>query len=101
LRSAPRMPGERSFVLVLVEMTLLVLFGPLVTGTIQKIKARLQCRQGAGILQPYRDLAKLFRKGTVQSDTASGFFPLVPVFVLAATVTAAPLVPVVRAGALA
>ena len=92
------MTGVRPLGLVLLEMILLVLLGPLVTGSIQKIKARLQCRRGAGVLQPYRDLAKLFRKGTVQSDTASGFFRLIPVFVLAATVTAAALVPVVRAG---
>jgi formate hydrogenlyase subunit 4 len=92
------MTGERPLGLVLLEVILLVLLGPLVTGTIQKIKARLQCRQGAGVLQPYHDLAKLFRKGTVQSDTASGLFRLIPVFVLAATVTAATLVPVVRAG---
>ena len=63
------MTGERSLGLLLLEMTLLVLLGPLVTGIIQKIKARLQCRQGAGVLQPYRDLTKLFRKGTVQADT--------------------------------
>jgi len=92
------MSGERSFALVLLEMTLLVLFGPLVTGTIQKLKARLQSRQGAGFLQPYRDLAKLFRKSTVQADTASGLFRAIPVLVLAATVAAGALVPVVRAG---
>lgn len=63
---------ERSLALVLFEMAFLVLAGPLVTGIIQKIKARLQCRQGAGVLQPYRDLTKLLRKGTVQADTASG-----------------------------
>jgi formate hydrogenlyase subunit 4 len=92
------MTGERPLGLVLLEMALLLSLGPLVTGTIQKLKARLQCRQGAGVLQPYRDLAKLFRKGTVQADTASGFFRSIPVLVLAATVTASALVPVVRAG---
>jgi formate hydrogenlyase subunit 4 len=92
------MIGPRPFALVLIEMALLVLAGPLVTGIIQKIKARLQCRQGAGVLQPYRDLAKLVRKGTVQADTASGFFRSIPVLVLAATVTAGALVPVVRLG---
>jgi formate hydrogenlyase subunit 4 len=91
------MTGERPPGLVLLEMTLLVLLGPLVTGIIQKLKARLQCRQGAGVLQPYRDLFKLFRKGTVQADTASGLFRSIPVLVLAATVAAAALVPVVRA----
>ena len=92
------MTGERPLGLVLLEMTLLVLLGPLVTGTIQKLKARLQCRQGAGVLQPYRDLAKLLRKGTVQADTASGFFRSIPVLVLAATITAEALVPAVWAG---
>ncbi len=83
---------------MLLEMGLLVLAGPLVTGFIQKLKARLQCRAGAGLLQPYRDLAKLFRKATVQADTASGLFAAIPVLVLAATAAAAALVPVFRAG---
>ncbi len=80
------MIGERPLGLVLVEMVLLVLLGPLVTGAIH------------GVLQPYRDLIKLLRKGTVQADTASGFFRSIPVLVLAATVAAGALVPVVRAG---
>lgn len=92
------MSGERSLELVLVEMILLVLLGPLVTGIIQKLKARLQCRAGAGVVQPYRDLAKLLRKGTVQADTTSGFFRAIPVLVLAATVAAGALVPVLKAG---
>ncbi len=92
------MSAERSLELVLFEMMLLVLLGPLVTGIIQKMKARLQCRAGASIVQPYRDLAKLFRKGTVQADTASAFFRAIPVLVLAATVAAGALVPVLKAG---
>jgi formate hydrogenlyase subunit 4 len=92
------MTGERALGLLPLEIVLLVLLGPLITGVIQKIKARLQCRQGAGVLQPYRDLLKLFRKGTVQADTTSGLFRAIPVLVLAATVAAGALVPVVRAG---
>jgi formate hydrogenlyase subunit 4 len=76
------------------QVALLLLAAPLVTGVVQKGKARLQCRRGASVWQPYRDLAKLLRKGTVQSDTASPFFRAVPVLVLAATVAAAALVPV-------
>ncbi len=92
------MTGDRPLWLVILEMILLVLAGPLVTGTIQKMKARLQCRQGADVLQPYRDLTKLLRKGTVQADTASGFFRSIPVLVLAATAAAGALVPVLRVG---
>ncbi len=55
--------------------------------------------RGASLWQPYRDLVKLLRKGTVQSDTASPFFRAVPVLVLAATVTAAAMVPVLWAPA--
>lgn len=87
-----------AFGATLLDMALLVLLGPLVTGLIQKVKARLQRRQGASVLQPYRDLAKLFRKGSVQSDTASGFFRTIPVLVLAATVAAGAFVPVLRRG---
>ncbi|HEX7501030.1 MAG TPA: NADH-quinone oxidoreductase subunit H [Polyangia bacterium] len=84
---------------MIIQAVLLVLLGPLVTGFIQKLKARLQCRRGASIWQPYRDLLKLLRKGTVQSDTASPFFRVIPVLVLAATVTAATMVPVLWAPA--
>ena len=78
----------------LVQAGLLVLVGPLVTGFVQKLKARLQCRQGADLWQPYRDLWKLLHKQTVQSDTASPLFRAVPVLVLAATVTSATMLPV-------
>jgi formate hydrogenlyase subunit 4 len=79
------------------QTALVVALAPLVTGLVQKAKARLQCRRGASPLQPYRDLAKLLRKGSVRADTASPFFGAVPVLVLAATVTAATMVPVVWA----
>jgi formate hydrogenlyase subunit 4 len=81
------------------QAALIVLAAPLVTGLVQKLKARLQCRQGASVWQPYRDLSKLLRKGTVQSDTASPFFRAVPVLVLAATVTTTAMLPVLWAPA--
>ena len=92
------MSGDRTLLLVLFEMILLVLLGPLVTGIIQKLKARLQSRQGAGVIQPYYDLIKLLNKGTVQADTASGLYRSIPVLVLVATVAAGALIPVVWVG---
>ena len=67
---------------------LLLALGPLVTGYVQKLKAALQCRRGASVLQPYRDLRKLLSKGSVRSDTASGLFRTVPVLVLSASAAA-------------
>ncbi|HVO11499.1 MAG TPA: NADH-quinone oxidoreductase subunit H [Vicinamibacteria bacterium] len=89
------MPGAEAVLPALAQAALLVLLGPLVSGVIQKLKARLQCRAGASVAQPYRDLAKLLRKGTVQSDTASAFYRAIPPLVLAAVVCAAAMVPVV------
>ncbi|HET8539156.1 MAG TPA: NADH-quinone oxidoreductase subunit H [Anaeromyxobacter sp.] len=81
------------------QAALLVAAAPLVTGLVQKLKARLQCRRGASVWQPYRDLAKLLRKGTVEADTASPFFRAVPVLVLAATVATTAMLPVLWAPA--
>ena len=91
------MEGISRAVMVLVQAGILVALGPLVTGFVQKLKARLQCRRGASVWQPYRDLAKLLRKGTVQSDSATPFFRAVPVLVLAATVTTTAMLPVLWA----
>ncbi|MFZ2653535.1 MAG: NADH-quinone oxidoreductase subunit H [Victivallales bacterium] len=85
------------WIIALGQMALLIALGPLVTGVIQKIKARFQCRCGAGIFQPYRDLFKLFSKSTVQADNSSAFFRVVPALVLGATCAAAMLVPVLFA----
>src|SRR5262249_26953033 len=79
----------------LVQMGFIALVAPLVTGFIQKLKAYLQCRAGADVWQPYRDLFKLLRKGSVVADRSTVLFRAVPVLVLAATLTSATLVPVV------
>ena len=39
-----------------VQMTLVLLLAPLLTGLVRKVKARLQRRQGPSVIQPYRDL---------------------------------------------
>ena len=52
----------------LLQLALLLLVSPLVTGCIRTLKARLQTRRGPGVLQPYQDLYKLLRKGMVIPD---------------------------------
>lgn len=89
------MAGAIPLGMAVAQAGLVLVCAPLVTGLIQKLKARLQCRAGASVVQPYRDLLKLLRKGTVQSDTSSPFFRVVPVLVLAATLTAACMLPIV------
>ena len=65
----------------LLQLALLLLVSPLVTGCIRTLKARLQTRRGPGVLQPYRDLYKLLRKGMVIPESASWLFSAVPYMV--------------------
>lgn len=62
--------------------------GPVLLGLMRKVRARLEGRVGAPILQPLRDVRKLMRKERVRPEYASGLFSLAPV-VLVATVAVA------------
>src|SRR3990167_7126339 len=75
------------------QTLLLVLFAPLVSGIIKKIKNNLRMRIGAGVLQPYYNLAKLFAKEEVVSYNASWIFRVTPFIVLASSISALLLVP--------
>lgn len=68
---------------------------PLGLGIIRKVKARMQNRKGAGLFQPYRDLAKLFRKDEVISEDASWIFLVAPYVVFGTTLALAAGVPLI------
>jgi formate hydrogenlyase subunit 4 len=82
---------------VAVQLALLLLLSPLVTGFIRTLKARLQMRRGPGLLQPYRELHKLMRKGMVVPDAASWLFAATPYVVFLATLLAGLMVPMIAA----
>ena len=84
-------------VLAVVECLFLAIAAPAVVGYVRWLKARLQGRRGADIVQPYRELRKTFAKGMVVADTASWLFHAAPCVVVASTVAAAALVPVISA----
>jgi formate hydrogenlyase subunit 4 len=84
---------------LLVQLAVLLAVAPLISGVIKALKARLQTRRGPGILQPYYDLHKLLRKGTVLPDTASWLFSATPYVVFLTTVTAGLIVPMLSAEA--
>ena len=84
----------------LMQMTLVILIAPLLTGLVRAVKARLTRRRGPPLLQPYRDLARLVRKEAVVADSASWLFRTTPYVVLAATWVAAALIPTFATGLL-
>jgi formate hydrogenlyase subunit 4 len=90
----PDQPIAQAVALILAQAVVLLCVSPAIVGLINKVKARLQCRRGAGILQPYADLQKLFRKQPVLSTTTTWIFTATPYIVFASTVTAGLLIPV-------
>jgi formate hydrogenlyase subunit 4 len=84
---------------LLVQLVLMLAIAPLVSGFIKTAKARFQTRTGPGVLQPYRDLYKLMRKGMVTPDSASWLFHAAPYVVFLSTLTAGLMVPMIAADA--
>ena len=60
------------------QMLLVLLLAPLLTGFVRKVKARLLLRRGPPLIQPYRDLARLMRKEVVLAENASWLFRVTP-----------------------
>jgi len=71
-----------------------LLLSPLVTGMIARAEALVQMRRGPRLLQPYYDIAKLFRKETVLPEEAGLVFRSAPYVSFAAYATVPLLIPV-------
>ncbi len=71
-----------------------VVLAPLLPGTIQTLKARLQGRRGAPPLQPYRTLRRLWGKSAVEPLGAGIVYRLAPAVAAACLLIALALVPV-------
>jgi formate hydrogenlyase subunit 4 len=89
----------RPLVGALLQAVGLLAVAPLLRSGIKKMKATMQTRKGPPLLQGYYDLAKLLRKETVRSETASWVYVLGPRVYFAAAVAATTLVPVLVAAA--
>ena len=88
------------FLLELLQLALLLLAAPLLTGLVRKVKARLNGRVGPGLLQPYRDLWRLLRKDVVLAPNASWLFRTSPYLIFTAVWLAAAIVPTFATGLL-
>jgi len=82
-----------SWLLATLQALLYVALAPALVGWVRLAKARLQNRRGASIVQPYRDLFKLFAKESRMAHTASYVFRVAPYVVFVSTWLAASAVP--------
>ncbi len=76
-----------------VHVALLLAVPPLLPGVINRTKALFAGRNGPPLLQAYRDVWKLLRKGAVYSRTTSWIFRAGPIVSLAAVLSAGLVLP--------
>jgi formate hydrogenlyase subunit 4 len=84
----------RDILLQIAQVLTVLVFSPLLSGTIVKLEERVQRSQGPSIFQPYRDLWKLFHKQLVVPETASFIYWVTPIVAFAAMLTVPILIPV-------
>jgi formate hydrogenlyase subunit 4 len=58
-------------VLAVAQVVAMVALSPLLVGMMRQVRARLEGRVGAGVLQPWRDLRKLLAKEPLQAERTS------------------------------
>lgn len=79
--------------LTVLHLAIALTFPPLLLGLIGKVKAFFGGRVGPPVLQPYRDLLRLMRKGSVFSPTTTWVFRAGPVIGLGTVLVAMLLMP--------
>lgn len=77
----------------LLQLCLALLLAPLIPGLLTALIARLQGRRGPGILQPYRDLRRLWGRSRITPEPSSAIYELAPVVSAACAVVALALLP--------
>lgn len=86
------------WLMALIQALVFVMAAPLLSGWVKWVKCHLQNRAAPGLLQPYRNLLKLMRKGVVVAEQASPVFRTVPYIVFAATALVAAVIPLAVLG---
>ena len=84
----------RDILLQIGQVVTVLALAPLIQGIIVQFEERVQRAQGPGILQPYRDLRKLFHKQIVIPQTASWLFWAAPVVAFTCMLVVPILIPV-------
>ncbi|MHB8330299.1 MAG: respiratory chain complex I subunit 1 family protein [Acidimicrobiales bacterium] len=78
-----------------VQVVAVALGGPVLVGTMRKVRCRLEGRVGPPVLQPLIDLRKLFRKQRMRPDQGTWIFPLAPVVLVATVAVVIAITPLV------
>lgn len=77
-----------------VQVLFVLCFAPLYSGVLSRLKEMVQSRRGPSVIQPYRDLWKLFHKDQILSDETTWIYRLTPYLVFVIPIFVAILIPV-------
>ena len=88
------MPHLSDGLIQVLQVGTILFLSPLVMGVIARLEAIVQMRRGPRLLQPYYDIAKLFRKETVLPEGASAVFRVAPYVAFACYCVVPLLIPV-------
>ncbi len=76
------------------NIILIIIIALLFPGVINITRSLLSGRKGPGLLQPLKDMMRLFRKGSVYSNTTGIIFRIAPTISLSAIICAALVLPI-------
>lgn len=77
----------------MLSLVLILIASLFFTGIIVRVKSLSSGRKGPGLLQPVKDVGRLFKKGSVYSQTTSFVFQIAPVIYFSSVVMAILVVP--------
>jgi formate hydrogenlyase subunit 4 len=79
--------------MTMLSLTLILFSAVFFTGTVNRTKSLASGRKGPGIIQPVKDVIRLFRKGAVISDTTGVIFRIAPSIYISTVLMAALVIP--------
>lgn len=77
-----------------IQVLTVLVFAPLVSGVLSRLKEIVQSKRGPSVFQPYRDIWKLFHKDEVVSEQSSWLFRFTPYLVFVTPIFVTLLIPV-------
>src|SRR5271163_121283 len=78
----------------ILQAAVVLIFAPLASGVLSRLKEMVQSKRGPSIFQPYRDLWKLFHKDEIVSEDSSWIFRFAPYVIFVTPIFVALLIPV-------
>jgi len=92
------MPSPEWIALAVVQALIMICLAPLVTGFSRAIRSKMHSRQGPGVLQDYRDIAKLLRRQDVAPQPSGIIFKVMPMVLITTMLLVGMALPTVTNG---